>query len=74
LAIRVLFDRPMKYKGLATWDGGKTTWGGRVEAMGTIPLCVCAQESWGEETSVLAGESGLGFDLLARLVPRLDFG
>nr|GEV52000.1 uncharacterized mitochondrial protein AtMg00810-like [Tanacetum cinerariifolium] len=22
----------------ATWDGGKTTWGGRVEAMGTIPV------------------------------------
>nr|GEW32511.1 putative ribonuclease H-like domain-containing protein [Tanacetum cinerariifolium] len=27
----------MRYKGLATWDGGKTTWGGRVEAMGTVP-------------------------------------
>nr|GEZ33189.1 hypothetical protein [Tanacetum cinerariifolium] len=57
LAIRVLFDQPMRNKGLATWDGGKTTWGGRVEAMGTIPVCMYAQESWGEETGVLAGES-----------------
>nr|GEZ37856.1 hypothetical protein [Tanacetum cinerariifolium] len=32
----------------ATWDGGKTTWGGRVKAMGIVPVCVCAQESWGE--------------------------
>nr|GFC20723.1 hypothetical protein [Tanacetum cinerariifolium] len=31
----------MRYKGLATWDEGKTTWGGRVEAMGTIPVYVC---------------------------------
>nr|GEY86692.1 hypothetical protein [Tanacetum cinerariifolium] len=44
----------------ATWDGGKTTWGGRVEAMGTVPVCVCAQESWGEGTGVVAGKSGKG--------------
>nr|GFA26362.1 hypothetical protein [Tanacetum cinerariifolium] len=56
--IRVLFDRPMRYKGLATWDGGKTTWGGRVEAMGTVPVCVCAHESWGEGMDVLAGKLG----------------
>nr|GEX08321.1 hypothetical protein [Tanacetum cinerariifolium] len=41
-----------------TWDGGKTTWGGQVEAMGTAPVCVCAQESWGEGTGVLAGKLG----------------
>nr|GEW41753.1 retrovirus-related Pol polyprotein from transposon TNT 1-94 [Tanacetum cinerariifolium] len=34
----MLFDRPMRYKGLATWDRGKTTWGGRVEAKGTVPV------------------------------------
>nr|GFB02075.1 hypothetical protein [Tanacetum cinerariifolium] len=60
LAIRVLFDRPMRYKGLAMWDGGKTTWGGRVEAMGTVPVCVCTQEIWGEGMGVLAGKLGKG--------------
>nr|GEU58746.1 reverse transcriptase domain-containing protein [Tanacetum cinerariifolium] len=38
------------------WDLDKVTWEGRVEAMGTIPMCVCAQESWGEGTGVLAGK------------------
>nr|GEZ14606.1 hypothetical protein [Tanacetum cinerariifolium] len=27
----------MREKRLAMWDGGKTTWGGRVKAMGTVP-------------------------------------
>nr|GEX08409.1 reverse transcriptase domain-containing protein [Tanacetum cinerariifolium] len=40
-------DRPMKLGDCATWGGGKTTWGGRVEAMGIVPVCVSAQESWG---------------------------
>nr|GEY53111.1 reverse transcriptase domain-containing protein [Tanacetum cinerariifolium] len=42
----------MRLEGLATWDGGKTTWGGRVEAVDTVPVCVRAQESWGSETLV----------------------
>nr|GEU90616.1 hypothetical protein [Tanacetum cinerariifolium] len=46
----------MRYKGLPTWDGGKTTWGGQVEAMGTVLVCVCAQESWGEGMGVLVGK------------------
>nr|GEX71684.1 hypothetical protein [Tanacetum cinerariifolium] len=50
MPIRVKLDRPMKLGDCATWDGGKTTWGGRVEAMGTVPVCVCTQESWGEGT------------------------
>nr|GEZ96295.1 hypothetical protein [Tanacetum cinerariifolium] len=37
----------MREKRLATWDGGKTTWGGRVGAMGTVPVYVCAQERLG---------------------------
>nr|GEX19613.1 JmjC domain-containing protein [Tanacetum cinerariifolium] len=45
---------------LASWENGNCTWGGRVEAMGTIPLCVCAQESWGEGTGCLAGKLGMG--------------
>nr|GFB77773.1 hypothetical protein [Tanacetum cinerariifolium] len=65
----------MKLEDYAKWDGGKTTWGGRVEAMGTVPVCVCTQESWGEGTGVLAGESDKGtvwfvvrFRVLALLV------
>nr|GEU85723.1 copia protein [Tanacetum cinerariifolium] len=49
IAIRVLIDRPMRLESLATWDGGKTTWGGRVGAMGTVPMCVCAQERLGNK-------------------------
>nr|GEX54950.1 putative ribonuclease H-like domain-containing protein [Tanacetum cinerariifolium] len=43
---------------------GKGTWEGRVEAMGTIPVCVCAQESWGKGTDVLAGK--LGYSLSSK--------
>nr|GEZ13452.1 hypothetical protein [Tanacetum cinerariifolium] len=60
LPIHVIINRPMRLEGLATWDGGKTTWGGWVEAMGTVPVCVCAQESWGEGTGVLARKTGKG--------------
>nr|GEX16541.1 hypothetical protein [Tanacetum cinerariifolium] len=56
----MIIDRPIRLEGLATWDGGKTTWGGRVEAMGTVPMCVYAQESWDEGTGVLAGKIGKG--------------
>nr|GEV28544.1 auxilin-like protein [Tanacetum cinerariifolium] len=48
----------MKLGDCATWDGGKTTWGGWVEAMGTVPVCVYAQESWGEGRVDLAGKKG----------------
>nr|GEY85155.1 hypothetical protein [Tanacetum cinerariifolium] len=47
---------PRGLESLSSWERGKTTWGGRVEAMGTIPVYVCAQESWGEGTGVLAGK------------------
>nr|GFB14981.1 hypothetical protein [Tanacetum cinerariifolium] len=129
-AIRVTYDRPMKKRGFASWDGSTCTWRGRAEAMGTIPVCVCVyRKGWGEGLVVWAGKvvnttvwvvkvlgvgnlgpwglielanclgyksfspsgdfeiftllvsrlcllsfEGLGFDLLARLVPRLDFG
>nr|GEY47200.1 ribonuclease H-like domain-containing protein [Tanacetum cinerariifolium] len=41
MPIHVKIVRPIKLERLATWDGGKTTWGGRVEAMGTVPVCMC---------------------------------
>nr|GEX78277.1 ribonuclease H-like domain-containing protein [Tanacetum cinerariifolium] len=46
----------MRLEECAMWDLDKVTWEGRVEAMGTIPVCVCVQESWGEGTDVLAGK------------------
>nr|GEU57987.1 hypothetical protein [Tanacetum cinerariifolium] len=33
-------------KRLATWDGGNITWGGRVGALGTVPVCVCVHRKW----------------------------
>nr|GEZ41598.1 hypothetical protein [Tanacetum cinerariifolium] len=60
LPIRAIINRPIRLEGLATWDGGKTTWGGRVEATGTVLVCVCAQESWGEGTGVLARKTSKG--------------
>nr|GEW62924.1 retrovirus-related Pol polyprotein from transposon TNT 1-94 [Tanacetum cinerariifolium] len=30
-------DRPMRNKDAATWDGGKSTWGGRAKGFGTVP-------------------------------------
>nr|GEX85878.1 hypothetical protein [Tanacetum cinerariifolium] len=53
----------MRLEECAMWDLDKVTWEGRVEAMGTIPVCVYAQESWGEGTGCLAGKSiSLGID------------
>nr|GEV96627.1 hypothetical protein [Tanacetum cinerariifolium]GEW54641.1 hypothetical protein [Tanacetum cinerariifolium] len=49
----------MRLEECAMWDLDKVTWEGRVEAMGTIPVCVYAQESWGEGTDVLAGKLGV---------------
>nr|GEZ20313.1 hypothetical protein [Tanacetum cinerariifolium] len=34
--------------GYATWDGGNSTWGGRVKGFGTVPVCVHAQEKLGK--------------------------
>nr|GFD50918.1 hypothetical protein [Tanacetum cinerariifolium] len=38
---------------IATWERGNSTWGGRLGALGTVPVCVCAQE--------MAGGEGRGF-------------
>nr|GEY02167.1 hypothetical protein [Tanacetum cinerariifolium] len=65
----------MRVEGLATWDGGKVTWGGRVRVYGIVPVCVYAQEIAGGEGWVLAGKwvrgvlfGQLGFRGLAHLV------
>nr|GEU72417.1 hypothetical protein [Tanacetum cinerariifolium] len=38
----------MRLEGYATWDGGNSTWGGRVKGFGTVPVCVRAQEKLGK--------------------------
>nr|GEX52700.1 hypothetical protein [Tanacetum cinerariifolium] len=64
----------MRKESLATWDGGNITWGGRLGALGTVLVCVCAQEMAGGEGQVLAGKGVgllcelLGFRRLAVLV------
>nr|GFA28482.1 hypothetical protein [Tanacetum cinerariifolium] len=82
----------MREKRLATWDGGKVTWGGRVGVLSTVPMCVCIGKA-GVRDGFLEGSfspsgnfeiftylvpglwllsfDGLGFDLLARTVPKL---
>nr|GEY38071.1 hypothetical protein [Tanacetum cinerariifolium] len=61
----------MREKRLATWDGGKTTWGGRVGAMGTVPVCVCAQERLGVRDGYWR-EKGLRYS--KELGPKVVFG
>nr|GFB19967.1 ubiquitin hydrolase [Tanacetum cinerariifolium] len=34
----------MRKEEIATWDGGKSTWGGRVRVFGTVPVSLGAQE------------------------------
>nr|GEY75809.1 hypothetical protein [Tanacetum cinerariifolium] len=41
----------MRKKGCATWDGGKSTWGGRARGFGTVPVCVRVQERAGGDGS-----------------------
>nr|GFC30230.1 hypothetical protein [Tanacetum cinerariifolium] len=58
----------MREESLATWDGGNITWGGRVGALGTVPVCVRAQEKLGKGFS----PSG-DFEKFTYLVPGFDF-
>nr|GFB55185.1 hypothetical protein [Tanacetum cinerariifolium] len=46
-------SRPIEFEGLSSWDLDKTTWGGRVEAIGTVPGVGL----------VLAGKTGTGYYL-----------
>nr|GEV86048.1 reverse transcriptase domain-containing protein [Tanacetum cinerariifolium] len=39
----------MRKKEIANWDGGKSTWGGRVRVFGTVLVCVSVQERAGGE-------------------------
>nr|GEW22703.1 reverse transcriptase domain-containing protein [Tanacetum cinerariifolium] len=59
LAIRVLLDRPIGLEECAMWDGGNSTWGGRVRVFGTVPVCVSVQEIAGEGVVVFGGKGCL---------------
>nr|GEZ60987.1 hypothetical protein [Tanacetum cinerariifolium] len=55
----------MRKEEIASWDGGKSTWGGRVRVFGTVPVSLGAQEiAWGRG-EFLAGK---GVVVLCRLV------
>nr|GEV17619.1 putative reverse transcriptase domain-containing protein [Tanacetum cinerariifolium] len=45
LAIRVHLGRPIGLEGLATWDGGKSTWGGRARVLGVAATMAKAEAS-----------------------------
>nr|GEY27306.1 hypothetical protein [Tanacetum cinerariifolium] len=45
----------MRNEEIASWDGGKGTWGDRVRVFGTVLMCVRVQEKAGGEGRVLAG-------------------
>nr|GEX04102.1 hypothetical protein [Tanacetum cinerariifolium] len=43
----------MRNKEVASWDGGKGTWGGRVKVFGTVSVCVRVQERAGGNQKLL---------------------
>nr|GEY93776.1 hypothetical protein [Tanacetum cinerariifolium] len=49
IVIRVHWCRPMRKEEITSWDGGKSTWEGRVRVFGTVPVCVGVQEKSGME-------------------------
>nr|GFA31383.1 hypothetical protein [Tanacetum cinerariifolium] len=50
----------MREDEIARWERGNSTWGGRLGALGIVPVCVYAQEIAGGEGQVLAGKVVLG--------------
>nr|GEV87239.1 hypothetical protein [Tanacetum cinerariifolium] len=49
IAIRMHWCRPMRKEEIASCDGGKGTWGGRVRVFGTVLVYVRVQEKAGDE-------------------------
>nr|GFA82378.1 hypothetical protein [Tanacetum cinerariifolium] len=45
---------------LSSWDLDKATWGGRVDAIGTVPVCCRCTGECVERDGFLAGKSGTG--------------
>nr|GEU95935.1 hypothetical protein [Tanacetum cinerariifolium] len=56
--------RPIEFEGLSSWDLDKTTWGGRVEAIGTVPMCCRCTGKVNGGGLVLAGKTAAGGTLL----------
>nr|GEV42572.1 reverse transcriptase domain-containing protein [Tanacetum cinerariifolium] len=70
----VASSRPMRLGDLSSWDLDKATWGGRVEAIGTVPVCCrCTGEGvWG--SGFLAGKLGKGTIWVVRVLGFGTFG
>nr|GEX04736.1 integrase, catalytic region, zinc finger, CCHC-type, peptidase aspartic, catalytic [Tanacetum cinerariifolium] len=64
-AIRVRCCRPIELEGLSSWDLDKTTWGGRVEAIGTVPMCCRCTGKVNGGGLVLAGKTGFIVSFIA---------
>nr|GFB78257.1 hypothetical protein [Tanacetum cinerariifolium] len=52
----------MRKEEIASWDGGKSTWGGRVRVFGTVPVCVRIQERAGEPEMPLKKKAQISLD------------
>nr|GEY44896.1 hypothetical protein [Tanacetum cinerariifolium] len=70
IAICVPLVSPNKNEGCATWDGGNSTWGGRVRVFGTVPVCVRVQERVYGDELFLAGK---GVRVLCRVFGALCY-
>nr|GEX19916.1 hypothetical protein [Tanacetum cinerariifolium] len=51
----------MREDEIATWERGNSTWEGRLGALGTVPVCVYAQERAGVRDGFLAGKRVKGY-------------
>nr|GEZ45976.1 integrase, catalytic region, zinc finger, CCHC-type, peptidase aspartic, catalytic [Tanacetum cinerariifolium] len=56
IAICMHWCRPIRKEEIASWDGGKSTWGGRAKGFGTVPVCVSVEEMVYGGRSLLAGK------------------
>nr|GEW25635.1 RNA-directed DNA polymerase, eukaryota [Tanacetum cinerariifolium] len=71
-----LLCRPIRKKGCATWDGDRSTWGGRVRGLCTVPVSLGAQEIAGgyletqKKFDVASKLSHSGLDASFRRPPR----
>nr|GFB10322.1 hypothetical protein [Tanacetum cinerariifolium] len=45
----------MREEEITTWDGGRSTWGGRARGFGTVPVFMRVQERARGEGRVLVG-------------------
>nr|GEY45426.1 hypothetical protein [Tanacetum cinerariifolium] len=64
LIAHTIYPRPIRLGDLSSWDLDKATWGGQVEAIGTVPVCCRCTGRLGEGMGCFAGKWGKGSYLL----------